>query len=356
MAKKKDEGGTSAKAPPSKKVEGNLEAKPAGSDSPAPKGWRATLPIHPAAELFPLMSPDEVKDLAEDIEKNGLISPIALWREDSPDGPLQLTEGRSRLDAIESVYGPVRLAPPNIEAGDRGFPEAVKILPSSVDPYAYVVSANMKRRHLTAKQKREIVAALLKARPENSNRQIAETAKVHHETVGDVRDELEGRGEIRHVETRTDTKGRGQPARKGRGKRARRGGKRARRHIVISASGMDLPCCAETPESAEGAETQQGGAETPVCAPEGAETPEEAGGDVSGEAARTARLNALAEEIKSFTALDGDVRDFLSDLVARVTGMAAEQRAGLLRRLRQALDDPAPDDDGLDIPASLRRH
>jgi hypothetical protein len=215
MAKKKDKkAGTSAKVSASEKVESKVEAKPAGPDSPAPKGWRATLPIHPAAELFPLMSPAELKDLAEDIKKSGVLANnVVVWRENS-DSPRQLLDGRNRLDAIEIA-----------EEGPIDPMDYAEELNSSVDPYAYVISANIKRRHLTAKQKRELIKKLLKERPEKSNRQIAEAVKVHHGTVGAVRDEMEGRGEISHVETRTDTKGRDQPARKGAGKGAKGAGK-----------------------------------------------------------------------------------------------------------------------------------
>ena len=47
-----------------------------------------------------------------------------------------------------------------------------------------------------------------------SDREIARRCGVHHETVGSVRAELVGRGEIRHVDTRTDSAGRQQPAAK----------------------------------------------------------------------------------------------------------------------------------------------
>jgi hypothetical protein len=64
------------------------------------------------------------------------------------------------------------------------------------DPFAYVVSLNVKRRQLTNEQKRETLEKLLKADPEKSNRQIAVAAGVDHKTVGAVRLEAEGRGEI----------------------------------------------------------------------------------------------------------------------------------------------------------------
>src|SRR5262249_44702486 len=81
-------------------------------------------------------------------------------------------------------------------------------------PTEYVVSRNLHRRHLTPEQKREVIAALLKADPRQSNRRIAEQARADHKAVGAVREQMEGRGDIPHVETRADTKGRLQPANK----------------------------------------------------------------------------------------------------------------------------------------------
>jgi hypothetical protein len=77
-----------------------------------------------------------------------------------------------------------------------------------------VEALNISRRHLTAEQKRDLIAKLLKANPEQSNRTIAKQVKADHKTVGSVRTELEGRGEVPHVETRTDSKGRKQPAKR----------------------------------------------------------------------------------------------------------------------------------------------
>jgi hypothetical protein len=187
--------------------------------------WRDALPIHPAAELFPLMSPDELRVLGEDIKKNGLRSDIVLWRPSVYGGPtagVQLLDGRNRLDAIETLVGEIEIVPPKASATYRKW----KIEPKSgerrfftmsevrCDPYAYVVSANIHRRHLTAEQKRELIGKLLKATPEKSDRQIAEAVKASPTTVGTVRNKMEATGDVSKLDTRRDTKGREQPASK----------------------------------------------------------------------------------------------------------------------------------------------
>jgi ParB-like nuclease domain len=63
----------------------------------APAGWRAWLRVHPAAEIFPAMSEEELKVLAGDIQKNGLRHPVAFIRDAA--GPV-LVDGRNRLAAL----------------------------------------------------------------------------------------------------------------------------------------------------------------------------------------------------------------------------------------------------------------
>jgi hypothetical protein len=189
------------------------------------KSWRDVTSVHPAADLFPLMSAEELKVLGEDIKKNGMTSPVTLWVDAA--GKSLLLDGRNRLDALEAVGIPVKF---NKKGWCKGIPAPHKLPPdlkhltdmgrcvdvkyTNADPYEYVLSANIHRRHLTADQKREIIAKILKAQPEKSDRQIAKGAKVDHKTVGAEREKLEARGEIPHVEMRTDTKGRKQPAKK----------------------------------------------------------------------------------------------------------------------------------------------
>jgi hypothetical protein len=149
------------------------------------------LPIHPAAAVFPLMADNDLGDLAADIKKNGLRDSIALL-----DG--QVIDGRNRLNACKIAgYKP-------------HFIQAV-FVGSALD---FVLSCNLHRRHLTPAQKREVIEAVLKQRPEKSNRRVAEETKADHKTVGVVREDLERRGEIPHVATRQDSKGRQQPARR----------------------------------------------------------------------------------------------------------------------------------------------
>jgi hypothetical protein len=75
-------------------------------------------------------------------------------------------------------------------------------------------SLNAHRRHPTSDEKRDRIAALLKATPETSDRQIAQQVKASPTTVGTVRAKMEAAGGVSKLDTRRDTKGRAQPAKK----------------------------------------------------------------------------------------------------------------------------------------------
>jgi hypothetical protein len=174
--------------------------------------WRDILPIHPACEMLDPLSPDELETLGGDIAAHGLRIPIIIYREDGAAEP-QLLDGRNRLDAMEKagmpivVDGKIAWRPGSFEwrevRGDAG-----------VDPYAYVLSANIHRRHLTNEQKRNLIAKLLKLFPERSDLAIAKMSAVSDKTVASVRADLVARSEIRTSTTRTDNKGRQQRAHK----------------------------------------------------------------------------------------------------------------------------------------------
>jgi hypothetical protein len=67
---------------------------------------------------------------------------------------------------------------------------------------------------MTNEAKRKVITELLKRYPDRSNRRIAKQAGASHNTVEVVRADLQARGQLTTSETRTDTKGREQPAHK----------------------------------------------------------------------------------------------------------------------------------------------
>ena len=193
-----------------------------------PKSWRDQIKIHPAADLLPTTTADEVKILGEDIKKNRLHIPVAFFKEQKHSPP-KLLDGIRRLDAIEAVGFTISVnnigpdSDPHIRLWMRGLPNDQMGWPievtevrgdQGVDPYDYVISANVHRRHLTIEQKDDLIAKVLKARPSKSNRQVAKMVGVSHPHVAAVRAELEKSGDVETVTTSIDTKGRKQPARK----------------------------------------------------------------------------------------------------------------------------------------------
>jgi ParB-like chromosome segregation protein Spo0J len=179
--------------------------------------WRDKLPVHPAAELFPLMSAEELRELAGDIKRNGLSLPVILW---APTQALarkddfSLLDGRNRLDAAELAG----LSTSEILKKQAKYLYGDKYngVAPPVDPYEYVISANIHRRHLTAEQKRDLIARLLKATPEKSDREIGRQIKADGKTVAKVRADLEATAEFPQLKKRVggDGKARAQPVKK----------------------------------------------------------------------------------------------------------------------------------------------
>jgi ParB-like chromosome segregation protein Spo0J len=158
---------------------------------------------HPLAEIFPIISEDELKELAEDIRKNGMLEQITLH-----EG--KILDGRNRFAAAKSVGFAFRRT-------------NFKELLCHLDPRAYVISANIKRRHLNSEQRRELIKLLLKADPNKSDRQIAATVKVDNKTVAAVRGQMEATEEIPQLDKTTGADGKsrkreGKPKGKGSGK------------------------------------------------------------------------------------------------------------------------------------------
>jgi len=194
-------------------------------NSSQPKNWRDTLPIHPAADLFPPIPEAELKELAADIEAHGLQTPVVLWNpSEDPDDEDRylLLDGRSRLDALALLgllyvdqHGEIHLN--KSWNGTTWLAYGIQLLArhrEGGDPYALALSLNLHRRHLTTEQKRDLIAKLLKGKPEKSNREIARQTKADDKTVGKVRTELEATAEIPQLNKTTGRDGKARPARR----------------------------------------------------------------------------------------------------------------------------------------------
>ncbi len=117
--------------------------------------------IHPAADLFPLVEGDELKELCADIKNRGLQQPIVVWHDGS------LLDGRNRLLACYRTNQEVVL---ERYEGD--------------DPVQFSLSANLHRRHLNSGQ-RAIVALKVREllQPAAKERQVAQLKQNQEATV-----------------------------------------------------------------------------------------------------------------------------------------------------------------------------
>ncbi len=97
----------------------------------------STFPVHPAADLFPRMSADDLAALADDIKENGLQRPILL-------AAGVLLDGRDRLAACEMA---------GVEPRYSEFVGKSQV--------SAIVSANIKRKHFTAGQLASVAADLV---------------------------------------------------------------------------------------------------------------------------------------------------------------------------------------------------
>jgi ParB-like chromosome segregation protein Spo0J len=178
----------------------------------------ADIRFHPLADIFPLMEGAEFDALVADIKAHGLKEQIIIH-----EG--MILDGRNRYRACLAAGW-------NIAAIDNMCGAT-----SIDDPAAYVISVNIHRRHLSAEQKRDLITKLIKATPEKSDRQIAKQVKAGHKTVGAVRKKREATGEVSPVEKRVgaDGKARKQPATKiARERRRQRDERREAMNVAIS--------------------------------------------------------------------------------------------------------------------------
>jgi len=166
-----------------------VEGRPVPETLPGPV--KSMLSAHPATDIFPLITGADFDALISDIREHGQLEAIVMY------GTLVL-DGRNRYRACIELG----IAPTTVQWDERGTPEA------------YVISKNVHRRHLDQAQRRDLIAALLKAGPQKSNRQIADALGVSPSTVITTRAKLEEKGMVSKLDTITGKDGVQQPARK----------------------------------------------------------------------------------------------------------------------------------------------
>lgn len=92
--------------------------------------------VHPVANVFPMMSDAEIDDLARDILENGQREPVWMYQG-------QVIDGRNRMAACERIGRP---------------PTTREFLGADDELLPFVISLNLKRRHLTESQRMMVAA------------------------------------------------------------------------------------------------------------------------------------------------------------------------------------------------------
>ena len=135
-----------------------------------------------------MMSEAEIDELAANIKEKGLFVQIDMWIDDlkDPNAVPELIEGRGRLAALKRLGDP-RSPPYSTSRGKRPFRYIRASEDPGFDPVAYIFAVNVKRRHLTPKQKRDTIERFIELYPTASDRKVAEAVNVDHKMVGRVR-------------------------------------------------------------------------------------------------------------------------------------------------------------------------
>src|SRR5260370_26514112 len=97
--------------------------------------------VHPAAALLPMLSDQEFQSMCEDVDAQGFLHPVRI------DDDAMLIDGRNRIQ-VGWALG----KDPSIERFNP------------IDVFAYVISENIARRHLTPGQLAMIAAKLANLR------------------------------------------------------------------------------------------------------------------------------------------------------------------------------------------------
>lgn len=127
-------------------------------------------------QVMPPLSAEEYEALRADIAERGIL--VAVVKDQHGN----ILDGHHRVN-IAAEFG-------------ISYPVEVREVADEEAARDVALALNLARRHLTREQRRELIAAEVKRRPDDSDRAIARRLCCDHKTVGSVRRELSG--EIPH--------------------------------------------------------------------------------------------------------------------------------------------------------------
>jgi ParB-like chromosome segregation protein Spo0J len=117
------------------------------------------LEFHPLAIIFPLIEAAEFEAFVDDVREHGLAEKIVMHED-------KILDGRNRYRALAQLgLTNEEVLRSHTEALDQG-----------VDPLAFVISKNLKRRHLDEGQRAMVAARLATLR--DGQRQVGQLAHV----------------------------------------------------------------------------------------------------------------------------------------------------------------------------------
>jgi hypothetical protein len=187
--------------------------------------WRERWPVHPAADVFPMLPDDELDRLAADIKANGLREKIVLYVDkgtpvpigpaltedvegetffstEDVEGETYVLDGRNRLEALERagidpMYNDGRPSSDLFRWVDSwrccglygGGGNKWEVVPGP-DPVGLVISANIHRRHLTKRQQAALIVSATKA---GGSETLANVAKVSQGARGPAKDPVKAK-------------------------------------------------------------------------------------------------------------------------------------------------------------------
>ncbi len=168
------------------------------------------------------MDPADYRRLKDDITLNGIRHPVIVY---------QNAKGNFILAGVHRQKAA-------LEIGLKEIPiETVRGTPKEYREF--VINENLARRHLTTKQKQNLIDYLLQSNPKESDRTIAEKTGTHHSTVSSRRKKLVSSGEISHLEERDGKDGKKHKIPQNREKQASQNAPDQRTAVLIDGQGED---------------------------------------------------------------------------------------------------------------------